>query len=985
MATRNDSSEGSARGCRRGEPITRPPAKYGFLFSVQAFCAGWKPLRESESRQGPALSIRCEQRRGTRTSFGRTLQRKTGAIGRIASPGAALALACILLGLQPGSAAHGAAAQVRKDGSRWILANASVQRVIETQPFLHTVSVTNLTAGRARRHAIQSRGFVLALDDGKLRLTAVDFQAEAAQSASDADGVRLTVRLRCPKQGMAVTVVYRLGHDAFYLRKHLEIDAAEHLVRWVDVESFRWDIEKLHRFDLDPIPFPMTPWNIPVGRPIFAGSEVFLGVEHPASLNTFDHERWISLRQHPGRKGKLATAAAVIGVCPDRPRERLRDWFEQYIDRNRARPVKRSLQWIAYFDAGMDDEACRRKIAVAESVFRRRGVPLDIVLMDSGWTDPRSIMKINPARPDRIALMSSLVRERLGAKLGLHVITSGVKPMVDKDYLAAQGYDMIYHKNRREGAYCFADPRVLAEFRDNLLRLVRQYGIAAYKFDWGHFECGALGHRGHLPGKEYGFEAGATNFIRAQQAFRQANPEIFLFNTGWFSPWWLRTYDAVFAAGADYNFGLSGPPSFTTASLLCSWRDATIRGNVARWSPFFPINSLMTVDPINYWWHEWEDRAESPLRPFADYFLTACLRGTQMIEVYNNISAWSEAHADAAAAILKWMKAHDDVLLASTRYFGGDPLASEPYGYAHFARNNRGILVIRNPSLQSRTIRIPFDESIGMWPGDNRCVLRIVYPFTFVMPQAVGYGSTHEQKLAGHEVLVFEVWPGDALPEPMPIARRYQVTARQAGKTSFQLQPGPGPIEVFSPVKLAGATLVEARPPRYAVGHVSNVPGTMESCPTSRKARPRIEGNACVVPVRVPEGSRARVAFQFAQPKVEGQVFFDGAPAAADAPHLRLPDAGKRQFGLRAEARDWSLFGLDVGPGEHEVRFQPKSGGMPRRGVLVLLDSSSEVRPTQTIHLEHEPVPRGNEVLLPQNWAWELRYAEQFPLPKADK
>ncbi len=50
----------------------------------------------------------------------------------------------------------------------------------------------------------------------------------------------------------------------------------------------------------------------------------------------------------------------------------------------------------------------------------------------------------------------------------------------------------------------------------------------------------------------------------------------------------------------------------------------------------------------------------------------------QMIEVYNNISAWSEAHADAAAAILKWVKAHDDVLLASTRYFGSDPLAAEP-------------------------------------------------------------------------------------------------------------------------------------------------------------------------------------------------------------------------------------------------------------------------------------------------------------------
>ena len=55
-------------------------------------------------------------------------------------------------------------------------------------------------------------------------------------------------------------------------------------------------------------------------------------------------------------------------------------------------------------------------------------------------------MKIYPKRPNRLEFMSKLVQERLGAKLGLHVITSGVKETVDEDYLAAQGYDMIYHQ-----------------------------------------------------------------------------------------------------------------------------------------------------------------------------------------------------------------------------------------------------------------------------------------------------------------------------------------------------------------------------------------------------------------------------------------------------------------------------------------------------------------------------------------------------------
>jgi hypothetical protein len=890
-----------------------------------------------------------------------------------------------LVGILTSSLARGQTATVRSEAARWVLGNAAIVRVIEMRPHLCTVEIRNLTGEAPRRHDIDSREFVLALDGEKLLLNAADFDPQPPQTGKYIGGVQLVVPLRSEKHGVGVTVTYRLGHEDFYVRKQLHIDPGDHVVNWVDVESLRLDEEDLRRFDRQPMPFPMSPWDITRGRPVFAGSEFFLGVEHPASENSFDDRGWISLRQYPGRKGAVATSPAVIGVCPDQPRRRLLDCFERYIDENRGRPVKRTVQWVAYFRSNMDDDACRAKIDVAEKVFRRRDAPLDVVLMDSGWTDPKSIMKIAPERPDRLDLMSKLVQERLGAKLGLHVITSGVKAMVDKDYLASQGYDMIYHRNPSDGAYCFADPRVLAEFRENLLGYLRQHDIAAYKFDWGEFACGQPGHRGHLPGKPYGFEAGATNFLQAQQAFRQANSEVFLFNTGWYSPWWLWTYDAVFTAGADYNFGLDGPPSFDTSSLLCSWRDATIRGNMVRWSPFFPINSAMTVDPISYWWQEWDVRAESPLRPFTDYFLTACLRGTQMIEIYNNISAWSEAHADAAAAILKWMKAHDDVLLASTRYFGGDPLQGDAYGYAHFTRENRGIILARNPSLEPRTIDIPFDESTGMWPGDGQYAVRIVYPYTMALARTVRYGSTHRQRLWGHEAMVLEVWPLDALPEPMPLGRRYDVAQRQPGRTVFRLEPGPATLDILSPVKIVSGTPVAGQPMRYtlparSVASGLAAPPDAAHVDSSGLVGPlRVVEGYYTVPVRVAKTDRARVAFQFAQPKLEGEMLLDGKPVAFETPHLRLSDAKDRREGVRARAANWSLFGLDVGPGEHEVRFRPASA--PEQGVLVLIDVRHPIPPTQVLEVAHEPTTTKERVRLPQNWAWEARCMDHASCP----
>ena len=555
------------------------------------------------------------------------------------------------------------------------------------------------------------------------------------------------------------------------------------------------------------------------------------------------------------------------------------------------------------------------------------------------------------------------------------MITSGVKPMVDKDWLKAEGYDMIYHKDKSHGAYCFADPRVFTEFRDNLVDNVKQYGIASYKFDWGHFKCGQDGHRGHLRGEEYGFEAGAANFRRVHQALRQANPDIFLFNTGWYSPWWLWTYDAVFSAGADYNFGLAGPPAFSTASLLCTWRDATIRGNLVRWSPFFPLNSLMTVDPISYWWHEWEVRAESPLRPFTDYFLTAGLRGTQMTEIYNNISAWSDEHADAAVAILKWMKANDDVILASTRYLGGDPLRGEPYGYAHFTRDNRGILVVRNPDLQPHSITVALDESTGMWPDEKEYVVRRVYPSTLVLSETVKYGSKCEQSLSGHEVCVFEVWPTDALPEPMPVGCRYQVAAREKSKTTFRLAASGEKLEIFSPVTPAGGTPVSGQPRRYVIplGAAASR-GTPETAKPS-EASVGVQGGRCVAVVDVPEGAKGRVSFLLDKRAVRGEVTLDGKPVAADAPHVRLPDAKDRQRGTKAAARNWSLFGVDVSPGEHEIAFQPaaENPDVDLSAVRVIFDVRTEVAPEHTLTIGHEPITRKDEVLLPQNWAWQAR------------
>jgi hypothetical protein len=315
------------------------------------------------------------------------------------------------------------------------------------------------------------------------------------------------------------------------------------------------------------------------------------------------------------------------------------------------------------------------------------------------------------------------------------------------------------------------------------------------------------------------------------------------------------------------------------------------------------------------------------------------------------------------------------VLLASTRYVGGDPLAGEPYGYAHFTKAGRGILVVRNPTIEPRTMTISLDEAAGMWPGEKQHVVRVVYPFRMVLPETVGYGSTCRQQLDSHEVRVLEVWPIDALPEPMPIGCRYQVTVREPGKTTFRLGAFPEKLDLFSPVPPAGSTPVAGEAQRYVIPFPADRGKTVSDADLLSGSC-REEQGRYAVSVNVGDEARARVSLLFGQPGLQGDMTLDGKRVAADAPHVRLPDAKDRPRGERAKASTWSLFGVEVGPGRHEVALQPAT--TPKQAPVAITDVRREASPENTLEISHGPLVRQEEVLLPQNWAWQIRQVQTF-------
>jgi hypothetical protein len=628
---------------------------------------------------------------------------------------------------------------------------------------VHTTSFTNKLTGK--KFEFQSDEFRIVLDNGARALTAKDFRVADFKSGDGSCEYKLAEEV----SGITATLTFTLKKDEFWTGKQLDVEAGGHLVNEIEVERFNPGRAEVERFDTPHDGTP--PWNWPGGRPVFIGRQLFAGLEYPAGWNE-EENGIIKLHQYPGRRGSVRSKRAVIGVAADTVNRRVEDAFAEYLDRIRAHPPRRFILWNAYFnkyDMGggasewYSDASVKKKFLTAKKMFADTGTPLAAVLVDGGWADPKSLMEEDRRAPNRLKLVRSLARKYFNCPIGVHVITHGIRGTIDKQWLKSN-FDMIDDK-----AYCFADPRAADLEIKNLRDLQQRLGLVAFKFDWGNFVCNQENHRGHLPGERYAREAITDNQIRMLEALHAANPDVFLYNTGWYSPWWLMYYDAVFAGEDDYNNGLAGPPSFYFNDIQETWRDAVIRRNIYEPRSQFPSGSLMNHSPISYNWVHDSYRGEpQPPDSFANSILMNYLRGNGLIEVYLNLANLTPAERTLWGQITKWATTNDGILLPGAKYLGGNPFGGEVYGYAHFDSRNVGIIGLRNPDIVAKSFLFTLDENIGFLDDGKTHAVRIAYPYEASLGDGFKYGDTvgtPEIERAGVVVLEIDASGGSARPQ----------------------------------------------------------------------------------------------------------------------------------------------------------------------------------------------------------------------------
>lgn len=721
-------------------------------------------------------------------------------------------LACRHAGVADGTADH--------PPGPWTIGNAALELRLERNG--DRVAATSLANRPAHRLLpLSSDDFALEFD-GAPALHAADFVFRNAVRETIPGGQRLGFVLAKPDGTARVTVVYECRDNDFFLRRHLEVEGSfprplRRIVVWSAGLADRCSSQEIG----PPQYLRDNVWGVEgkkgFGQPVLL-ADTFWGIEFPTGYNRYDGGI-VTVSHSPGRRvdGRFASKTAVLGVAPA---GQVAARFRSYIDQGRGRELRPRVQvdyntWTTLMPATSSN--CLQLAAlIRTNLWDRHGVAFDSFTPDDGWDEKNSLWKIRTQGfPDGFAPLVEALRP-MRTKLGLWL-----SPSSGYEHAVWGGRNGLARNATFDWFLCQSDPRYRDAMNRIVPELIRNNDVGFFKMDGFCASCDTRGHPHHLDG-DAAREANVDAFVELIAAMRRANPDVYLDPTSgmWLSPWWLwhvdsiwcDTYDGTAPALVPSPNGLDGA---TTS------RDALLRHRLAQNPGFDPgaietlgvyLDPTLSIEPKTFF-DRWQDNA-----------VMVAGRGNRLLTFYMDPAHFADPPRDWAflAGLIRWTREHA-ALLARTEMILGDPHRMEPYGYAHFL-GSHGILTLRNPFIQPRTVRVKLDASAGWTAADagrEAYSATIVHPHRELLRRTFRHGDTLELELPPYQTFVLEIGVADPALAPFAGLRARELP-RAAHRNDWELFGLPGTTVMLPAAGMPDpkAILQDGRPVRV-VGNPS--------------------------------------------------------------------------------------------------------------------------------------------------------------------
>lgn len=737
-----------------------------------------------------------------------------------------------------------------------------------------------------------------------------------------------------------VRVRYHLPPGKAYLRKQISLrqktGGRRRLLRAIldDWSGVKRNWNSLHA---DRLPYG--------SHPIFCDT-LWAGVEFPAAFNEYGRDGFV-LGSRPGGVevgpewvALHSTAAGAAGP------QQVYQAFLEYIEDIRLAPPRLTACYNSWWTLPKvvrqsDNLALIQDLKT--KMYDRFGVFFDVITTDMGWSNPRTIWKIDRSiLPQGFDDIRAIV-EPAGAKLGLWMSPSEVYPPVcDYAYLEEQGYAVLEENRgggRKRFAISLADHKYRNETKKQLRKLIRENGLGHIKYD-GFVAEEPRGHDGLLPGKD-SVEPLAAYSLELIEASKRENPNLITEPTymnslaNYISPWILKYSDTVWGnSGGDCPPGLGPAPDYRESHTNA--REYYIFSS--RNEFWLPQNAVHYFDIVHC------DRAAG----FPNHAAMAFGRGRFFVSTYLNPKFMNPDDWRIYAGLLAWARKNQD-LMRNTVMVPSRVELGEPYMYGHWL-GLRGVVAVRNPSNETRDFALDLRQA-GAPKALAGAVCYSQYPYRRGIAAGLAGSATISLRLAPWELLFLEVAPQSAIREPVALGARWY---READGMSIVADPGTESVRLLQPGGEERIIRSAARAPAGLRGEMLS-----EAIRKLPETEWLAEGNGRVpsagfdveCSVSVPAsagGGRVLLLVEFpgarhhanhCSAEVNGRTTATQVSSSTGHIGYRIATPGNFWKGVLPYESEWSWHICDVPAGNSRVRFRGAAAHpAPRLGVWLWAD-----------------------------------------------
>lgn len=582
----------------------------------------------------------------------------------------------------------------------------------------------------------------------------------------------LRVRERENGQKISIPFTYNAGEKTLSLTWSAVLrDGSNYVNQEVTftATSGDWDIDRIQLIDITRSGVQKV--GNQDGSPFFAG-QFFFGQETPVAKCTISGSNATAYfpRQYITYQGESFTQTAAIGVYPGNQKRR---GFQYYLERERIREHYAFLHYNSWWDINggsvNESNVLNRITTFGRELVTERGVDLKGFIIDDGYDDlvlsrATTIWEFVPSQfPNGFTTLKTAAAS-FGANMGFWMSPAGgYGGLTERVAIAKKVNSGV--ETHTDGTLQISGPIYYPIFRTAVFKKM-DAGATSFKFD-------------RISGSEDVYAV-----ARLSQEMRARNSQVFINATvgTWGSPYFFWFFDSVWRQGSDAK-----GEADATRDQQVTYRDLESY-NITYWNPMMPLNSLMVHgigQGVSYQGKSYSHDANgnpldmndpANLQNFREEVRNYFAEGFNLQELYITPSLMTEGCWDVLAEASNWGHANHDVLM-DAHFVGGNPANDQVYGVASW-NQTKGILMIRNPSLTTKSISFTPEQVFQLPTGYNKN-FTLVDPFNNTAAGlSFNVGSSRTFSVPAGSILLYET----ATSEPIAPVATFSGTPRALTK-----------------------------------------------------------------------------------------------------------------------------------------------------------------------------------------------------------